>query len=150
NELNQNWDLISTAWKNNTQSNYVNNPDGTASQVINQTWDGVSTWNNTERLTFTYGISTGLSELYTDPSDFTVYPNPASDFIRIKSNKSIPFTDYYFCDQNGKLILNGKIYNETNSIDISSLANGIYFLHIGEGRQFTLRVIKDTSFKLNK
>ena len=57
NIITQTWDIPSTSWKNSTQSNYVNNLDGTASVVTNQIWDGVSAWTNSGKLTYTYNAS---------------------------------------------------------------------------------------------
>jgi hypothetical protein len=140
NYLDQNWDGVS--WNDSYRSVYSNNPDGTRSQTTDQSWDG-NKWNNSQRVTYTYDTATGFSELSSDEADFTVYPNPASDFIRIKTDKSINGSDYYFADQSGKTILKGKINSESNSIDITSLANGIYFLHIGERRGFAFKVLKN-------
>lgn len=144
NELSQLWDVGSSTWKDNTRDNYINNPDGTAYQVVTQKWDGVSVWNNTDRLTFGYSQLTGLSELIKE-EDFTIYPNPASDIITIKANKTILGSNYFFTDQTGKMILKGKITNENMIIDITQLTNGIYFLHFGERSQHAYKVIKNQS-----
>ena len=140
NNLSQTWNGAS--WDDKNQTNNIKNPDGTVLQATDQSWDGVK-WNNTERFSYTYDSATGYSELSSDKTDFTIYPNPASDFIRIKTNKSISGTDYYFADQSGKTVLKGKMNSESNSIDINSLANGVYFLHFGEGREFTFKVVKN-------
>lgn len=66
NGLSQRWDLVSSTWKNDIQTNYTNNPNGTVNQEIDQLWDGVSTWNNTQRSTFTYN---GSNKILTDVSD---------------------------------------------------------------------------------
>ena len=67
NSLNQTWDLVSTSWINNALSNYSNNPDGTANQMIYQTWSG-SAWTNLLRSTYTYTgskkVLTSLREIW--------------------------------------------------------------------------------------
>ena len=55
NSLNQNWDAGSVSWINFSQSVFTNNPDGTPSQTITQSWNG--TWNNLQRITSTYNGS---------------------------------------------------------------------------------------------
>ena len=142
NSLNQRWDAVSTTYKNDTQSNYTNNTNGTPSVVIFQQWDGVSAWVNSERLTYTYEPPTRVPELKSDQS-FTVYPNPAGDQILVKGNISIDGSTYSITDQTGKLVLKGKLINQNGTIDISALANGIYFLRIGEKNQNVIKVIKN-------
>lgn len=143
NSLNQQWDKGSTSYKNESQSNYTNNGDGTPSVVINQLWDnGPSAWINDQRITFTYSSPTRIPELRNEES-LTIYPNPAGDVVTIKGNISIYGTTYSITDQSGKLVLKGRLINGNSAIDISTLANGIYFLNFGEGRQRTYKVIKN-------
>ena len=132
----------STAWINNTQANFTNNSDGTPSVAINQKWNGVSTWIDKQRLTFTYSPATRVPELKSEEI-LTVYPNPAGDRIGIKGNLSINGSAYSITDQTGKLVLKGKLINENGTIDISKLANGIYFLRVGEKSQNSFKVIKN-------
>jgi hypothetical protein len=140
NDLLEAWDGVTGTPE--SQTNYENNPDGTIFRATDQTW-ATGVWTNTERFTYTYGSPTGFSEFSSDEKDFTLYPNPASDFIRIKTDKSISGSAYTFTDQSGKTVLKGIINSENNSIDITSLENGIYFLHIGESSQHSYKVIKN-------
>lgn len=142
NSLNQRWDVGSSTYKNENQANYTNNTDGTPSVIIDQEWDGVSTWNNLYRLTYTYEPPTRIPELKSEES-FTIYPNPAGDQITIKGNLSINGSAYSITDQSGKMVLKGKLINQNGTIDISSLVNGIYFLRIGEKSQNSFKVIKN-------
>jgi hypothetical protein len=141
NILSQLWDVGSSTWKDNSQDIYTNNPDGTAQQVVSQTWDGVSAWNNTDRLTFTYSQPTGVTEL-SDDENFTLYPNPAYDFITVKADKEISGSTYSFTDQAGKQVLSGKLNDDITTINITSLVRGIYFLRIGKRSQDIYKVIK--------
>jgi hypothetical protein len=141
NILSQLWDAGSSTWKNNTRDNITNNPNGTPYQDISQKWDGVSVWNNTDRLTYGYSQPTGISDLIRE-GDFTIYPNPAQNVITIKVNTSISGSTYSISDQTGKMILKGKLLGETTSIDITQLTNGVYFVIIGERNQNTFKVIK--------
>jgi hypothetical protein len=141
NALSQIWDAGSSSYKNDTQSNYTNNPNGTPSVTTNQEWDGVSVWVNTDRITYTYSTPTYNSES-TKEEDFIIYPNPADNVITIKANISVSGSTYSISDQRGRKILEGKLMEETTSVDITTLTNGIYFLNIGERNQRTFKIIK--------
>ncbi|OFY87529.1 MAG: hypothetical protein A3F72_17950 [Bacteroidetes bacterium RIFCSPLOWO2_12_FULL_35_15] len=75
----------------------------------------------------TYNVtSIGMSE-QTDDTGFAIYPNPVSDFLFIKvieKIKTIKCVDYL----GQEIALESKVKN--NSINISSLSNGVYFLII--------------------
>jgi hypothetical protein len=142
NTLEQQWDKNSSTYKNESQSNFTNNVDGTPSVIVNQLWDnGSSLWNNSTRLTYKYSTATLSPQLYTK-EDITIYPNPAGDVITIKGNISIHGSSYSITDQSGKLVLRGRLINENSTIDVSTLANGIYFLQLGERSRHSFKVIK--------
>jgi photosystem II stability/assembly factor-like uncharacterized protein len=71
-----------------------------------------------------------VSENYT-----ALYPNPAIDFIRLKSEHDF---EYQIMDINGKTVGQGRVENE-EMIDISTLLTGTYFLLTNE---FTYHFIK--------
>ena len=77
-----------------------------------------------------------LSDLITDVTENderksnVIFPNPASDYIvinNIKASEILIYSTY------GEIVFNiASIQNETQRIDISKLASGIYFLKIGD------------------
>lgn len=140
--LEQLWDMGSTSWKDDSRMNYTNNTDGTPSVVVSQSWDGVSTWDNVQRSTYTYSTAT-LIRKTTGEDSFTVYPNPAGDAIRIKGTLSMQGTAYSITDQKGKVLINGKLLNDDRTIDLSSLSNGIYFLNFGLNSHQSCKIIKN-------
>ncbi len=85
---------------------------------------------------------------------FSVYPNPASDYIiinisfvqmRFIASHETPHCDvstgeYSITNLTGQTIITGKITSENQKIDISSLTEGIYFIKIGE---VTMKFLKD-------
>lgn len=74
-------------------------------------------------------------------SSFNVYPNPAKDFIAIKSNTNqITLIKVY--DVLGKnVITQNKLIN--NRLDISKLNKGLYFIKIdADGNSLTKKIIK--------
>lgn len=61
-------------------------------------------------------------------SDFLVYPNPTNDWVYIQSSR--PLTSVKVFDFTGRMVME-KYHNETsNSLDLSMLGSGIYFLSI--------------------
>ena len=59
----------------------------------------------------------------------SVFPNPASDFITIKTNIENNYNIYIF-DTNGKLCLQYSSAEKEKQISVSHLSNGNYFIHI--------------------
>jgi len=61
-----------------------------------------------------------------------IYPNPASNIVNVSmSNNKFKNTEYIIYSIEGKLIKSGKLQNKSNnSIDISDIESGLYYLHI--------------------
>ena len=58
----------------------------------------------------------------------SVYPNPTSSIVNIKSNNSINSIELY--DAQGRILQTNLVNQNETSIDISDKSNGIYFLKI--------------------
>ena len=59
--------------------------------------------------------------------DFSLYPNPADEFIYINSNNiNIDAVNIY--DLNGRIISNKKVVN--NRINLDNISKGVYFVEI--------------------
>ncbi len=79
--------------------------------------------------TWKTAVSVGIKEIENKEQLF-IYPNPASDFITIKSSKSnLRNKDYKIFDVMGSVVLSGTL-DENNQIDIRLLNSGIYNLNI--------------------
>ncbi len=67
---------------------------------------------------------------------FKVYPNPANDklYVQFNSTDISEKTTYSIVDLFGRTVLENK-YNATEYIDISVLAEGVYFIQIVNGTQ---------------
>ena len=71
--------------------------------------------------------------------DINIYPNPVSDgFLNIVSNSNNPLNISVY-DLNGREVISQKIIFD--SIDISSLSQGIYSLILSEGKKSTIKKI---------
>jgi photosystem II stability/assembly factor-like uncharacterized protein len=85
------------------------------------------------------GTSTGLSEK-SIARELTFYPNPTNGKLYLNVGSSIIGNKYFVYDQFGKQIMKEDITDSNTSIDLSSFANGIYY--IGIDRHFLHKVVK--------
>jgi hypothetical protein len=69
-------------------------------------------------------VTSGVTELIS--SNFSIYPNPAKDVLRINTNQSIEEITIY--NVSGALVKT--IINSTSSINISDLNKGMYLLFV--------------------
>lgn len=61
--------------------------------------------------------------------EFSVYPNPAVNFITVNSNNLLDFESITITDINGRTVLDQKLNGATDAqIDISGLSAGMYML----------------------
>jgi endonuclease I len=81
-------------------------------------------------------------------ADFKIYPNPAVNFVNIKLTTPNTNGGYFFniTDQTGRVLLEQHPTDEqVNTIDISRLTKGLYFINIienGNGSVRTLKLVK--------
>lgn len=61
---------------------------------------------------------------------FNMYPNPAQDKIAIATDENLAGSQIEIYDLSGKLVLSQEAVSHTPIIDISSLSNGTYVLHL--------------------
>ena len=65
-------------------------------------------------------------------SDFSVYPNPASDILRIQKSEQVEQADFVLYNTVGQVIMQKNITEKNTEIDISSLPEGIYIYNFLE------------------
>jgi len=75
-------------------------------------------------------------------ANISVYPNPATDLMMVKANKSLLGSNYFLYDLTGRQVQSGKLVNETTSIDIYQLPAGIYLMQVGDQNKQTFKVLK--------
>ena len=68
--------------------------------------------------------------------EFSIYPNPASDFLFVDLNDNAPPSSIQIINSNGKIIGN---YTDTTTIDIQTLPKGIYLIHFKFSRESITR-----------
>lgn len=81
---------------------------------------------------------TFIASTYPYKKDIRIFPNPAQDKINIISNNPEKSLDrsIYINDVMGRTVLY-KVLQESTSIDISALSNGLYFIHDAADASFS-------------
>ena len=74
---------------------------------------------------------------------FSVYPNPANNYINIKADQKLYGSAFTIYDLVGKSVLQGKIVAETSKIELSSLSSGFYLIKIEGNYNKTFRIGKE-------
>ena len=73
---------------------------------------------------------------------FTIYPNPSSDFIKLRGPIQAQFS-YRIVNNLGQVLKKGILESQTNSIIVSDLSPGMYWLECTDGtRNQTIPLIK--------
>jgi hypothetical protein len=83
------------------------------------------------------GTSTSVNEKHL--SEIKLYPNPAKDFVYLKLPQNIQQTHIQILDVNGRVLLKQVVNNDIQSMDISQLNSGIYFIRIINENQFNIQ-----------
>ncbi|MCX6231784.1 MAG: T9SS type A sorting domain-containing protein [Bacteroidetes bacterium] len=84
---------------------------------------------------------TGITENSLKPV-FSIYPNPTTEYITVKSNHDIYNLNFTILDLTGKKLISGKLNTGNTTINISQFAEGIYFFQLGDDRKQTFKLIK--------
>lgn len=94
-------------------------------------------------LTIQEDASIGINEMYASDDNITVYPNPLSDKLYVKSNEETGYFNLSITDVQGKIILKAEKQIFEKSIDLSNVAEGLYFVRIDtEKGSAVKRIIK--------
>lgn len=129
----------------------VSGTGGTVSYTIGQV---VYTTNTGSNGTVTQGVQqpfeisviTGIEEAKGISLEISIYPNPATDLIKLKiENYEIENLRYQIYDINGNLLLNNKVEGNETSIVISNLVSATYLLKVTDNNKVikTFKVIKN-------
>ena len=91
-------------------------------------------------------LPNALQQLADDLS-FSVYPNPATDFVTITSKQNASGFRAFVSDINGQMVSVNYLEGETNRIDVSTLATGTYIFRIADAQG---NVLKNGRFNVVK
>jgi len=72
---------------------------------------------------------TAIAQMKDSPYEITAFPNPTTDYVilKIESEKFIDM-NYLLTDITGKVLQESKVGNNTQLINLTGLASGVYFL----------------------
>ena len=91
----------------------------------------------------TVNNNVGINEISANQL-FSVYPNPTSTVINLKSDAQLLGVSYFIYDNLGKRILSGKVTSENMPIDLNQLAEGNYLIGIDDNsKKQSFKVIKN-------
>lgn len=72
-------------------------------------------------------------------SNFTIYPNPANNFINLELPEGYRSSlNYRILDLKGSELMSG-ITNKSSNIDVSNLASGVYFVKIEDSKSISIK-----------
>jgi len=71
-----------------------------------------------------------------------LYPNPVKDYLQVQLQHKQVGSEYYIADQTGRKVMKGRLMNEFNTLDLSSLSQGYYFLTVGSYKGNNYKLIK--------
>jgi hypothetical protein len=71
---------------------------------------------------------------------FSIYPNPARDFITLQCNAELIGEEYRIYDAAGKMVMKGRVTSTSAMIDLKNLSAGEYVLSAG---MTSVRLVKN-------
>jgi hypothetical protein len=118
----------------------------TVGQIVNMTNTG-TTGTSAQGVQQPYEISviTGIDDALEIMLEMVVYPNPATDFLKLKlGDYEIMNLRYQLYDINGSILLNARIEGQETDISMQSLKPATYFLKVIQGSKEikTFKIIK--------
>lgn len=85
---------------------------------------------------------TGLEKQPTLDNHILVYPNPAKGKIYLRTDQSLYKHQYRIYDALGKLVYSGEIVTTDNTVDITHIPSGMYFMKIYSREKNLLSTLK--------
>jgi hypothetical protein len=87
--------------------------------------------------------SNGQNDLLVITSDYiSIFPNPTTSKITVKSSLELIGKEFTIYDQLGKEVMSGIITSEETEIDLSNLSEGVYLFKAGTEMQETFKIFK--------
>jgi N-acetylneuraminic acid mutarotase len=87
---------------------------------------------------------TSITEDINDVGDVQIYPSPTTDYLFIKTTKTIVAAEFKLWSVEGSMLLKKQISNTEDKIDLSHLPNGIYVAEwINGGDVVRKKIIKE-------
>lgn len=88
---------------------------------------------------FNNGVATNLNETAT--TNYNIFPNPFLNELTIRCKEEIQMIDLF--NLNGQLIISKEAHSANESLNLTNISEGIYFLHIKtNSNSFTEKIVK--------
>lgn len=116
--------IWSTDWEKETQIDYSYNTFDKLESDISQRWT-IDTWFNIGKNEYFYEAPNSVDEDANNSLEISIYPNPSSDFIMVSGSERNPVS---IMTIEGSVVIKEA---KAGSIDISSLAPGMYYVVSG-------------------
>jgi PKD repeat protein len=136
------WTLPS-GWVGTSGTNSITATVGTVGGNIEVTANNVCGSSTASILPVTVCVVTGVTE--NNENKFDVYPNPANNYLVIEgvlSNKSFINKEFKIVDILGQVVITDIITQNKQTLNISNLRKGIYFILLGDGNT-TFKFVKE-------
>jgi hypothetical protein len=116
---------LSYLWHDgSTDSTFTLNATGWAACTVT----GAGGCNNYDSIFVIQLICDGLES--DENNDIYLYPNPATDVLKVFSKNTNENMEYKIYDLSGKLLIEGKAFSKNGSIDIRDFSDGEYLIKI--------------------
>ena len=86
-------------------------------------------------------IGASVNNIAAQSFDMKVLPNPATNYINISFNNAEAGASVEIMNSVGQVVMNKSGLTDTNKIDVSSLANGVYMVKVTNGKQTAIEKI---------
>ena len=73
--------------------------------------------------------------------ELVIYPNPTSGMLTIKTRQINTSAQLTVVDLRGQIVYNDFVGNTTETIDLSGLQTGVYFVQINTGEQIVTKKV---------
>jgi hypothetical protein len=134
------YDWLDNAWLGTYRTEYAYDDDGNLVLSTSQEWNATGQeWLSVRKEQNYYAIETATHNNSSE-TDLLVYPNPASEYLRIKFDNASSSATFRLYNMNGTKVIDGKIYS--NTIRVGHLLKGVYLYQFNDsGKVFRGRVV---------
>jgi len=142
-----NWNVggtTPTSTNMNTSTSYVNN----ANYPVSLNFKYLKMNDSQALIVDTYSSSVSVTDCPTYVGELSlaetvnVFPNPASAQLHLRSDRDM--VQYSLVNMLGEILQSGMLVSGNNTLDVSSLKSGIYFIRLQSGdKQSTIKFMKE-------
>jgi len=86
-------------------------------------------------------LATGIASIG-QSLNATVYPNPATEFIKVELSDNSNGVTFEIFDALGVLVMTGKLNEEVSTLDVRNLASGAYLMQLKGRKNARLKFVK--------